>query len=116
MQLRRTAIVVVSMSEAEFSRLNVLLEVQAKRLTVAEAASVLRLQRRQVFRLLRGLRQRGAASLASKRRGKPSNNRVPAAVRELTMSLVKAHYADFGRIAPARTALRGLMEDEDIGV
>lgn len=43
-----------------------------------------------------GLRQRGAASLASKRRGKPSNNRVPAAVRELTMSLVKAHYADFG--------------------
>ena len=114
MQLRRTAIVVVSMSEAEFSRLNVLLEVQAKRLTVAEAASVLRLQRRQVFRLLRGLRQRGAASLASKRRGKPSNNRVP--VRELTMSLVKAHYADFGRIAPARTALRGLMEDEDIGV
>ncbi|MVT69452.1 hypothetical protein GPL21_30625 [Bradyrhizobium pachyrhizi] len=48
------------MSEAEFLRLNVLLEVQAKRLTVAEAASVLRLQRRQVFRLLRGLRQCGA--------------------------------------------------------
>jgi hypothetical protein len=61
MQLRRTAIVVVSMSEAEFSRLNVLLEVQAKRLTVAESASVLRLQRRQVFRLLRGLRQRARA-------------------------------------------------------
>jgi hypothetical protein len=96
MQLRRTAIVVVSMSETEFSRLNVLLEVQAKRLKVAEAASVLQLQRRQVFRLLRGLRQHGAASLASKRRGKPSNNRLPAAVRDLTMSLVKAHYADFG--------------------
>lgn len=87
---------VVSMSEAEFSRLNVLLDVHAKRLTVAEAASVLQLHRRQVFRLLRGLRQYGAASLASKRRGKPSNSRVPAAVRELTMSLVKAHYADFG--------------------
>jgi len=43
MQLRRTAIVVVSMSETEFSRLNVLLEVQAKRLKVAEAASVLQL-------------------------------------------------------------------------
>jgi hypothetical protein len=96
MQLRRTAIVVVSMSETEFSRLNVLLEVQAKRLKVAEAASVLQLQRRQVFRLLRGLRQHGAANLASKRRGKPSNNRLPAAVRDLTMSLVKAHYADFG--------------------
>ena len=78
MQLRRTAIVVVSMSETEFSRLNVLLEVQAKRLKVAEAASVLQLQRRQVFRLWRGLRQHGAARLASKRRGKPGNNRLPA--------------------------------------
>ena len=87
---------VVSMSETEFSRLNVFLEVQAKRLKVAEAASVLQLQRRQVFRLLRGLRQHGAANLASKRRRKPSNNRLPAAVRDLTMSLVKAHYADFG--------------------
>ncbi len=95
MQLRGTAIVVVSMSETEFSRLNVLLEVQAKRLKVAEAASVLQLHRRQIFPLLRGLRQRGAASLASKRR-KASNNRLPAAVRDLTMSLVKAHYADFG--------------------
>lgn len=52
---------VVSMSEAEVSRLIVLLEVQAKPLTVAEAASVLRLQRRQVFRLLRGIRPVKAA-------------------------------------------------------
>ncbi|MGY3341367.1 hypothetical protein ACVWZ4_007329 [Bradyrhizobium sp. USDA 4472] len=84
------------MSDKEFSRLNILMEVQAGRLRVSEAATVLQLQRRQVFRLLRSLREHGAASLASKRRGKPSNNRMPAQVRELTMSLVKARYADFG--------------------
>ncbi|WP_407122640.1 ISNCY family transposase [Bradyrhizobium sp. STM 3561] len=84
------------MSDKEFSRLNILMEVQAGRLRVSEAATVLQLQRRQVFRLLRSLREHGAASLASKRRGKPSNNRLPAPVRELTMSLVKARYADFG--------------------
>jgi hypothetical protein len=38
-------------------------------------------ERRQVFRLLRGLKQDGATSLLSKHRGKPSNHRLPAEVR-----------------------------------
>jgi hypothetical protein len=87
---------VVSMSDKEFSRLNVLLDVRARRLRVDDAAQLLRLKRRQIFRLLRSLRTDGAASLASKRRGKLSNNKLPSGVRDLTMSLVKAHYADFG--------------------
>jgi hypothetical protein len=87
---------VVSMSEKEFSRLSVLMDVEAGRLRVDDAAQLLRLQRRQVFRLLKGLRTEGAASLASKRRGKPSNNKLPPAVRDLTMGLIRAHYADFG--------------------
>ena len=64
----------------EFSRLKILMKVQAGRLRVSEAATVLQLQRRQVFRLLRSLREQGAASLASKRRGKRSNNQLPAPV------------------------------------
>lgn len=48
------------------------------------------------FDYWRGSRAHGAASLISKRRGRPSNNRLPDAVRDLTMGLVKAHYADFG--------------------
>src|SRR5580692_4753799 len=54
------------------------------------------LQRRQVFRLLRGLKQDGAASLLSKHRGKPSNHRLPAEVRTLALSIVRERYADFG--------------------
>ena len=87
---------VVSMSEREFSRLNVLMDVEARRLRVDDAAQLLQLRRRQVFRLLKGLRTEGAASLASKCRGKPSNNKLPSVVRDLTMALVKAHYPDFG--------------------
>jgi hypothetical protein len=87
---------VVSMSEKEFSRLTVLLDVEARRLRVEDAMPLLGLQRRQVFRLLKQLRVSGAASLASRRRGRPSNNQLPQAVRELTMSLVKERYADFG--------------------
>ena len=87
---------VVSMSEKEFSRLGVLMDAQAGRLRIDDATRLLELKRRQIFRLLKGLRTNGAASLASKRRGRTSNNKLPAAVRELTMALVKERYADFG--------------------
>jgi hypothetical protein len=87
---------VVSMSKKEFDRLEVLLGVRSGRLRVADACELLGLKRRQVFRLLAGLKHGGAASLVSKRRGRPSNNRLPEAYRELALSLVRERYADFG--------------------
>jgi Winged helix-turn helix len=87
---------VLSMSKREFNRLDVLLRVQSGRLRVADACELIGLRRRQVFRLLRGLKQDGAPSLLCKRRGKPSNHRLPAEVRALALSLVRERYADFG--------------------
>jgi hypothetical protein len=58
------------MSKQEFSRLDVLLRVQSGRLRVTDACVLIGLQRRQVFRLVRGLKQDGATSLLSKRRGR----------------------------------------------
>src|SRR5271163_4099404 len=84
------------MSKQEFSRLDVLLRVQSGRLRVSDACVLIGLQRRQVFRLLRGLKQDGAASLLSKRRGQPSNHRLPAEVRTLALSIVRERYCDFG--------------------
>ena len=84
------------MTGQEFSRLEVLLRVQSGRLRVADACVLIGLKRRQVFRLLCGLEQDGAASLLSKRRGKPSNHRLRADVRTLALSIVRERYADFG--------------------
>ena len=53
---------VVSMSEREFSRLDVLSDLDSGRIRVGEACDLLGLKRRQVFRLLRGLRDRGAVA------------------------------------------------------
>jgi Winged helix-turn helix/ParB-like nuclease domain len=86
----------VSMSKREFSRLDVLLRVRSGCLRVTDACVLIGLQRRQVFRLLRGLKQDGATSLLSKHRGKPSNHRLPAEVRTLALSIVRERYADFG--------------------
>jgi hypothetical protein len=87
---------VLSMSKQEFTRLDVLLRVQSGRLRVADACTLIGLRRRQLFRLLRGLKQHGAASLLSKRRSKRSNHRLPDEVRSLALSLVRDRYADFG--------------------
>src|SRR5207237_932534 len=84
------------MSKQEFSRLEVLLRVQSGRLRVTDACVLIGLQRRQVFRLLRGLKQDGATSLLSKHRGKPSNHRLPAEVRTLALSILRERYPDFG--------------------
>jgi hypothetical protein len=86
----------VSMSKQEFVRLEVLLGVQSGRLRVADACALIGLRRRQVFRLLRGVKQNGAAGLLSRHRGKPSNRRLPAEVRTLALSLVRDRYPDFG--------------------
>jgi winged helix-turn helix protein len=117
---------VVSMSKREFNRLEVLLRVQSGRLRITDACELIGLRRRQIFRLLRGLELNGAASLVSKHRGRPSNNRLPAEVRDLAVSLVRERYADFGPTlaaeklaelhgcAVSRETLRGWMIAEGL--
>ncbi len=80
---------VMSMSTQEFSRLEVLLGVRSGRLRIADACGLIGICRRHVLRLLRGLSQDGASSLVSKRRGRRSNDRLPDAVRDLALTLVR---------------------------
>jgi hypothetical protein len=87
---------VIAMSGKELDRMQVLRDLSSNHITVAEAAGLMRLSRRQVFRLAKRYCEDGPAALVSKRRGRPSNRSHPAAVRAEALSLIKAHYADFG--------------------
>lgn len=84
------------MSERELSRLEVIQRVGSKRLTQREAADLLKLSVRQVKRLLRAYRQRGASALQSRRRGRPSNNRLPEELVCRVSHLLRSRYYDFG--------------------
>jgi transposase len=66
------------------------------RLLQREAAERLGLSVRQLKRLVRRYRQGGAAGLASRRRGRASNNRIDQPLREKALGLVREHYAGFG--------------------
>src|SRR5215213_1992579 len=106
---------VVAMSEAELARAGPLRDVAAGRLAVDRAAALMGVSRRQALRLLRRFREGGPAALASRRRGRPSNRRLPDAVRAAALSAVRERYADFGPTLAAEK-LASLHDIHDITV
>src|SRR4051812_30372879 len=84
------------MSERDVRRIGVLSEVIADRRTIASAAGVLAVSVRHVHRMLQRLEVGGGAALAHRARGRPSNNRIDAGIRDYALALISEHYADFG--------------------
>jgi transposase len=86
----------VMMSERELNRIEVLAQVDDGRLTVENAANLLDLTRRQIFRLLKRYRSDGAAAIRHKSRGKVANNQIHHVRRDYALTLIKEAYPDFG--------------------
>ena len=84
------------MSKQEITRLEVIQRIKEKRLTQKEAAGMLKLSVRQVKRLYRAYKSKGAKGLISARRGKPSNHKQDEAELQRALDLLKERYEDFG--------------------
>ena len=84
------------MSQTELSRLEVIQKLKNKQLKQVDAARLLNLSARQMRKLQRRYEQYGAAGLVSKRRAKPSNNRLSEALKSQAVMLIQTHYPDFG--------------------
>ena len=100
------------MSDRELRRLEVLQDLDQRRLTTAAAGQLLGLERRQVFRLLKAYRIEGPTGLISKRRGRRSNRRKPEALRRAVLTIIRQWYWDFGPTLAAEK----LREDHGIAV
>src|SRR6266850_3484357 len=86
----------LTLSMKELDRLQVLTRIAERRLTRRRAGGLLKLSERQVRRLFRAFVQDGAAGLVSRRRGRPSARRLPAATQDRALALIRERYADFG--------------------
>ena len=86
----------IALSQRERERLQVLHEVQQKRLTQLAAAARLQVSDRQVRRMLFGLRQRGDRALVHGLRGRPSNRKLATRFEQKILARLRQRYADFG--------------------
>src|SRR5947207_10798800 len=97
----------LTLSMKELDRLQVLTRIAERRLTRRRAAGLLQIGERQVRRLYRAFVQDGAAGLVSRRRGRPSPRRLPAATQERALALIRERYADLRAHVRPSEAHRG---------
>ena len=86
----------IEMSQRERDRLKVLHGVKAGQYSQAKAAELLGLTVRQVRRLQERLETQGDAGLVHRLRGRPSNRRLDAKLRQRVLRAYRQRYADFG--------------------
>jgi transposase len=86
----------LNMSAKELSRLEVMQKLSEKRMSQKEAGTILHLSTRQIKRLLKAYRKKGAAGLMSKHRGRKGNNRLAENVKKQALNLLKTNYRGFG--------------------
>ena len=87
---------VILMSRSEIDRMTVLRDLAEERIRISEAATLMGVGRRQVFRLAKTFRRCGVVALVSRRRGEPSNRAYPAVLRTEVIGIIRERYADFG--------------------
>jgi transposase len=114
------------MSGKERDRLKVMAALAQRRMRQKEASRLLRLSERQTRRILARYRAEGDAGLVHRARGRPSNRRLPEALRRRVMGRVVRQYRGFGPTLAAeklqerdglrvsRETLRGWMVAEGV--
>ena len=78
----------ITMSHAVIDRLSIIESTIHRHITQSAAAKQLKLSVRQVKRLVSNYQLEGPQGLVSKRRGKPSNNRIANSIRQEALALI----------------------------
>jgi transposase len=86
----------ITMSSKEISRLEVMQKLSEKRMSQKEAGAMLDVSERQIKRLLKAYRKKGAAGLISKHRGRKGNHCLPTETKRKALDLLKSKYKGFG--------------------
>jgi len=86
----------LQMSAKELSRVEVIQKLSEKRMSQKEAGAMLHLSTRQIKRLLKTYRKKGAAGLISRQRGCSSHNRLAEDIKKRALNLLKTKYQGFG--------------------
>ncbi len=84
------------MSQKEADRLHVIKLLINKDITQKMAAEMMGLSKSQTIRIKKAFKLFGSVGLISKRRGKPSPNKIPDKILQEAISIISKRYYDFG--------------------
>ena len=86
----------ITMNNKEVLRLQIIEKLDCRMLGQSKASKLLKISCRQTRRLLKAYRRKGTKSLISKKRGKPSNNRISETIKKNVLAITEEKYIDFG--------------------
>lgn len=87
---------IYSMSKKELLRLDILQQIDSKKVTQKEGAEFLNISTRQVRNLMHAFKAEGAKGIISKKRGRMQNRKYDANVKSQILKLAVEKYEDFG--------------------
>ncbi len=87
---------ILTMSQREADRLSIITQLLNRKITAAESGSLLKLSERQIFRLLRRVREEGSKGIIHKLRGKKSNRGYSEKLKQRVLQIYKKQYNDYG--------------------
>lgn len=86
----------LTMSQKELDRLEIVKKIEEKRLTQVKGAKRLKISYRQMKRLVSEYRKQGPSGLISKKRAAPSNRKFDNFFKQNAQTIVEQSYYDFG--------------------
>ena len=87
---------IFNMTEKDLSLYNLVLKTKEKSISQVKAAELLGISDRQFRRVVKSYREEGPEGLLSKKRGKPSNNRLKDDVKKCIINKLHSTYKDCG--------------------
>jgi transposase len=87
---------ILTMSQKEIDRLQIIKKIEAKELKVEEGAELIGISERQTYRVLKKVREEGSKGIIHKLRGKKSNRGYPEELKEKVIRIYRGSYSDYG--------------------
>lgn len=87
---------ILTMSQQEVDRLNIIEQVISKKISVRETSDLLNLSERQIFRILSRVREEGSKGIIHRLRGKTSNRGYSKNIKTKVIEIYNKQYSDYG--------------------
>lgn len=87
---------ILTMSQKEVDRLQIINQLETKVLKVSEAAELMEISARQTYRILKKIKEEGSAGIIHKLRGRKSNRGYLEELKKKVIQIYRKNYSDYG--------------------